>query len=84
MNAAKSERVVNLAYLIGDNPPHLAMKVNIVGMDNCFEAARLLGVAHTVYAGSFAPYGRQANYGDRAVTKTIPCTANISTPSTRS
>ena len=46
MNAAKPERVVNLAYLIGDNPSHAAMKVNIVGMDNCFEAARRCGVVH--------------------------------------
>ena len=72
MNAAKPERVVNLAYLIGDNAPHAAMKVNILGMDNCFEAARLLGVTHTVYAGSFAPNGRQANYGDRTVTEDDP------------
>ena len=48
------------------------MKVNILGMDNCFEAARLLGVKHTVYAGSFAPNGRQSNYGDRAVTEDDP------------
>ena len=31
-----------------------------------------MGVTHTVYAGSFAPNGRQANYGDRAVTEDDP------------
>jgi len=72
MTAAKPERVVNLAYLIGNHAPHAAMKLNILGMDNCFEAARLLGVKHTVYAGSFAPNGKQSNYGDRAVKEDDP------------
>ncbi len=73
MTAAGPERIVNLAYLIGSNhAPHAAMKVNILGTDNCFEAARLLGVKHTVYAGSFAPNGKQSNYGKRAVTEDDP------------
>lgn len=41
-------------------------------MDNCFEVARLLGVRHTVYAGSFAPNGRQSHYGRRAVKEEDP------------
>src|SRR5215813_5233930 len=54
MSAAKANRVVNLAYLIGStHAPHVALKINILGTDNCFEAARLLGITHTVYAGSF-------------------------------
>src|SRR5215510_6086154 len=70
MSAANPERVVNLAYLIGSNhAPHAAMRINILGTDNCFEAARLLGVKHTVYAGSFAPNGKQSNYGNRPVTE---------------
>ena len=72
MAAAKPDRVVNLAYLIGDHAPHAALKLNILGMDNCFEAGRLLGVAHIVYAGSFAPNGKQSHYGDRAVTEDDP------------
>src|SRR5262245_8054401 len=53
MTAAAPQGVVNLAYLIGSrHPPHAAMRVNVLGMDNCFEAARILGVRHTVYAGS--------------------------------
>ena len=48
---AKAERVINLAYHISsDLPPHFAMKLNVVGMGNCFEAARLAGVRHTVFA----------------------------------
>ena len=72
MSSAKPERVVNLAYLIGNHAPHAATKLNVLGMDNCFEAARLLGVRHTVYAGSFALNGRQSNYGSRAVTEEDP------------
>ena len=69
MSAAEPERVINLAYFLGsDHPPHVAMKLNILGMDNCFEAARLLGVKHTVYASSLAVNGKQANYGNRPVT----------------
>ena len=68
MSAAKPERVVNLSYFIGsDHAPHVAMKLNILGMDNCFEAARLLGVKHTMYASSLAVNGKQANYGNRPV-----------------
>ena len=44
----------------------------MLGMDNCLEAVRLLGVKHTVYAGSFAVNGKQANYGERAVTEDDP------------
>jgi nucleoside-diphosphate-sugar epimerase len=70
MAAAKPERVVNLSYFIGsDHAPHVAMKLNILGMDNCFEAARLLGVKHTMYASSLAVNGKQANYGNRPITE---------------
>jgi nucleoside-diphosphate-sugar epimerase len=73
MAAARPERVVNLAYLIGSfHPPHRAVRVNVLGMDNCLEAARILGVRHTVYAGSFAANGRQSRHGERAVTEDDP------------
>ena len=70
MTAAKPERVINLSYFLGsEHAPHVAMKLNILGMDNCFEAARLLGVKHTVYASSLAVNGKQTHYGDRPVTE---------------
>jgi nucleoside-diphosphate-sugar epimerase len=73
MAATKPERVVNLAYLIGSrHPPHIALRLNVLGMDNCLEAARLLGVKHTVYSGSYAVNGKQVNYGERAVTEDDP------------
>jgi nucleoside-diphosphate-sugar epimerase len=68
MAAAKPSRVVNLAYYLGsEHPPHAALKLNVVGMDNCFEAARLAGVNRVVYASSLAVSGEQKHYGERMV-----------------
>ena len=70
MQASKAERVINLSYNLGqDLPPHRATRLNIVGMDNCFEAARILGVKHTVYASSLAVNGQQSHFGERPVTE---------------
>ncbi|MBV9859227.1 MAG: NAD(P)-dependent oxidoreductase [Alphaproteobacteria bacterium] len=70
MTAAKPQRVINLAYYLGsEHPPHAALKLNIIGMDNCFEAARLLGVGRVAYASSLAVSGEQKFYGDRQVTE---------------
>ena len=69
MEASKADRVINLSYNLGqDLPPHRATKLNIVGMDNCFEAARILGIKHTVFASSLAVNGRRnCHFGERAV-----------------
>ena len=70
MTEAKPSRVVNLAYYLGsEHMPHAAFKLNILGMDNCFEAARLLGVTRVAYASSLAVSGEQHFYGDRIVTE---------------
>lgn len=70
MQASKADKVMNLSYNLGaELPPHLATKLNIVGMDHCFEAARILGIAHTVYASSLAVNGQQHHFGDRPVTE---------------
>jgi nucleoside-diphosphate-sugar epimerase len=62
----KPDRLLNLSYYIGsDMPPHLATKLNIIGIDNTFEAARLFGVKHTIYASSLAVCGEQRSYGDK-------------------
>jgi nucleoside-diphosphate-sugar epimerase len=66
---AKPDRAINLSYLLGDHPPHFALKLNVLGMDNCFEAARLAGVNRVVYASSLAVNGQQKHYGDRPVTE---------------
>jgi nucleoside-diphosphate-sugar epimerase len=70
MAASGADRVINLSYNLGQElPPHLATKLNIVGMDNCFEAARILKIKHTVYASSLAVNGQQKHFGDRPVTE---------------
>lgn len=66
----KAERVINLSYFIGDLAPHIAFKLDIQGMDNCFEAARRHGVKHTVFASSLAVSGPQAKFGDQLVNET--------------
>ena len=70
MGKAQPERVVNLSYLLGSfHMPRTAMKLNILGMDNCFEAARITGVKHTMYASSLAVNGAQSHFGDRNATE---------------
>ena len=70
MQDSKAERVVNLSYFIGELAPHVAFKLDIQGMDNCFEAARRLGVKHTVFASSLAVSGPQSKFGERLVDET--------------
>jgi nucleoside-diphosphate-sugar epimerase len=71
MSETKPDRVVNLAYYIGsDLPPRVAFRLNILGMDNCFEAARLAGCNRVVYASSVAVSGEQSHYGERMVDET--------------
>jgi nucleoside-diphosphate-sugar epimerase len=69
MTEVKPDRVLNLAYLLGagDNDPHFAVRLNVLGMDNCFEAARLCGIKRVIYASSLAAFGQQRHFGDRAV-----------------
>jgi nucleoside-diphosphate-sugar epimerase len=67
---SRPDRVVNLAYHIGsDLPPQVAFRLNVLGMQNVFEAARLIGVPHTLYASSLAVNGLQSHFGDRPLTE---------------
>jgi nucleoside-diphosphate-sugar epimerase len=51
MSEAKPNRVINFAYFLGSEwPPHVALKLNILGMDNIFEAAHLCGANRVAYA----------------------------------
>ena len=70
----KPDRMINLAYRLGggEDNPHHAIRLNILGMDNCFEAARLQGVKRVVYASSIAVSGSQSHFGDRAATEDDP------------
>ncbi len=70
----KPERLINLAYKLGgpEEDPHFAIRLNILGMDNCFEAARLGEVKRVVYASSLAVNGQQSQYGDRLINEDDP------------
>ena len=70
----KPERLINLAYALGagEGNPHQVMRLDILGMDNCFEAARLGGVKRVVYASSIAVSGQQSHFGDRLVNEDDP------------
>ena len=72
--ASQPDRIMNLAYLLGsgDDTPHFTMKLNVLGMDNCFEAARVCGVNRVVYASSVAVSGQQSAFGDRMVDEDDP------------
>lgn len=75
LNAVKSfsiEKIVNLGYLMvfeTEQMPRLAAKINVLGMCNVFEAARLMGVERVIYASSHGVYGSQGYYGDREITE---------------
>ena len=71
---SKPDRIMNLAYLLGsgDDTPHFTMKLNILGMDNSFEAARICGVKRVTYASSIAVSGQQSNFGDVAIDEDAP------------
>jgi nucleoside-diphosphate-sugar epimerase len=70
----KPERIINLAYGLGagEGNPHQVLRLDILGMDNCFEAARLAGVKRVVYASSIAVSGQQSNFGDRTANEDDP------------
>ena len=75
LSDAKPDRVLNLAYALGasERDPHPQVRLNILGMDNCFEACRMLGIARVVYASSLAVYGQQRLHGERMVTEDDLC-----------
>jgi nucleoside-diphosphate-sugar epimerase len=70
----RPDRMLNLAYLLGggEGNPHFTMRLNILGMDNCFEVARLCGVRRVVYASSVAVSGLQRHFGERLVHEDDP------------
>jgi nucleoside-diphosphate-sugar epimerase len=70
MLAVKPDRAINLAYMLGSqHNPHVALQLNVVGMDNFFEASRITEVEHVVFGSSLAVNGKQTRFGDRFVTE---------------
>jgi nucleoside-diphosphate-sugar epimerase len=71
MSACKPDIAINLGFM-RENLPRLAFKLNVLGMDNCLEAARLCNVRRVLYCSSLAVHGRQSNYGDRLILESEP------------
>jgi nucleoside-diphosphate-sugar epimerase len=72
MKSYKIDKLVNWAFFMGEQietNPRLAIKINALGMNNAFEAARLMGVNRVIYASSETVYGPQDEYGEREVTE---------------
>lgn len=73
MKAHRIDRLINWAFImVGGGTrmdPRLVTKVNVMGMSNAFEAAKLMGVNRVVYASSETVYGLQEMYGNRPVTE---------------
>jgi nucleoside-diphosphate-sugar epimerase len=67
------DRVINWAFIMvaANVPvdPRLVTKVNVLGMSNAFEAAKIMGAKRVIYASSETVYGPQAMYGMREVTE---------------
>ncbi len=76
LNAMKRygvDSVINWAFIMvgrsAQVDPRLVTKVNVMGMSNAFEAAKIMGARRVVYASSETVYGPQAMYGLREVTE---------------
>ena len=69
MASYRPEVIINLSYA-RESPPRQALKLNVLGMDNCFEAARLTDVARVVYSSSVAVNGFQSSYGNVKIKQT--------------
>lgn len=64
----KIDGIVNWAFVMNlqdlNSNPRLSTKVNVLGMCNAFEAARLIDARRVVYASSMTVYGPSSLYGD--------------------
>jgi len=71
IKAFSIDRIINWAFILPgetlQSNPRLGVKVNELGMCNCFEAAKLMGIKRVVYASSEGVYGPQDDYGNRPV-----------------
>lgn len=68
----KPQVAINLSYLLGERSPRAAMNLNVLGMDNFFEAARLCEVERVIFASAVAVYGKQADHGDKLLNEDDP------------
>jgi nucleoside-diphosphate-sugar epimerase len=73
MKTHSVEAVINWAFIMvtpdAGIEPRTLTRVNVLGMSNAFEAARIMGAGRVIYASSETVYGPQSMYGDREVTE---------------
>ncbi len=72
----KVAKIINLAaLLVAESEAYLlrALRLNLMGMVNVFEAARLNDISRVVYASSIAAYGLQDSYGERPLSEDDVC-----------
>jgi UDP-glucose 4-epimerase len=68
-------KIIDLAYVLEVESmmqPYLAVKVNIMGTNNVFEAARLMGVDRVLFASSITAYGHHDHFGEKALDEDDP------------
>lgn len=61
------DRVVSLAFLMpleAERHLSLAARVNVLGVNNVFDAARICGIKRVVHASSISAYGHYSWYGE--------------------
>jgi nucleoside-diphosphate-sugar epimerase len=69
------EKIIHLAYVKtsqAERAFHLATRVNVLGTDNVYEIARLMGVSRVVISSSIGANGLQSSYGEREVREDEP------------
>lgn len=73
MSKYSIDGVINWAFIMVAHgvqiDPRLITRVNVLGMNNAFEAAKIMGANRVIYASSETVYGPQAMYGKREVTE---------------
>ena len=69
-------KIINLAYRLdseSDQYPHEAIKANVMGTSNVFEAARIMGIKRVVWASSVAVYGDKKRAEGILQNEDAPC-----------
>jgi UDP-glucose 4-epimerase len=69
------KRIIHLAYILGIESmgnPQLAVKVNCLGTNNVFEAARIMDIERVLFASSIVAYGSYQRHGDKNLTEDDP------------
>lgn len=76
INEWRVSTIAHLAYVKtgqAERSPRVATRINVLGTDNVYEAARLTGVRRVVISSSVGANGLQSSYGERPVTEDDVC-----------